>query len=33
MVAVTAPGRFASWLAPPSAGVNTKPVDFEYVRV
>ena len=27
------PGRFASWLTPPGTGVNTKPVDFEYVKL
>jgi benzoyl-CoA 2,3-epoxidase subunit B len=26
------PGRMAGWIAPPSSGVNTKPVEFEYVK-
>ena len=25
-------GRMASWIAPPERGINTQPVDFEYVR-
>lgn len=29
---VVTPGRFANWIAPPSAGINAKPLDFEYVR-
>ena len=29
----TSPGRFASWLTPPGNGINTKPVDFEYVKL
>jgi benzoyl-CoA 2,3-dioxygenase component B len=33
MVAVTEPGRMAGWIAPPSTGINQKPVEFEYVRV
>ena len=33
MVPVTQPGQFAGWLAPPATGINTKPVDFEYVRI
>lgn len=32
MVPVTEPGRMASWVAPPSSGIATKPIDFEYVR-
>ena len=31
--AVTEPGRFANWIAPPSRGVDARPVDFEYVRL
>jgi benzoyl-CoA 2,3-dioxygenase component B len=27
------PGKFAGWIAPPSAGINGAPPDFEYVRV
>jgi benzoyl-CoA 2,3-dioxygenase component B len=33
MVGVTEPGRMAGWIAPPSTGINQKPVDFEYVQV
>ncbi len=33
MVGVTEPGKMASWVAPPSRGINQKPVEFEYVRV
>lgn len=33
MVAVHEPGKVAGWLAPPSAGIHQKPVDFEYVRL
>jgi benzoyl-CoA 2,3-dioxygenase component B len=29
---VVEPGKFAHWIAPPSAGINGQPVDFEYVR-
>jgi benzoyl-CoA 2,3-dioxygenase component B len=29
---VSEPGRFAGWIAPPQAGINRQPVDFEYVR-
>jgi benzoyl-CoA 2,3-dioxygenase component B len=29
---VTAPGQFANWIAPPARGINSRPVDFEYVR-
>ncbi|MBA2337085.1 MAG: benzoyl-CoA 2,3-epoxidase subunit BoxB [Acidimicrobiia bacterium] len=25
------PGRFASWIAPPSRGINNQPTEFEYV--
>jgi benzoyl-CoA 2,3-dioxygenase component B len=32
MTPVTEPGRMAGWLAPPATGVNTKPVEFEYVK-
>lgn len=31
MIQVTAPGKFANWIAPPARGINSKPVDFEYV--
>lgn len=30
--AVTQPGMFAHWIAPPARGINNQPVDFEYVR-
>ena len=29
---VTKPGQFANWIAPPARGINSRPVDFEYVR-
>jgi benzoyl-CoA 2,3-epoxidase subunit B len=29
---VVEPGKFANWIAPPSAGINGQPVDCEYVR-
>jgi benzoyl-CoA 2,3-dioxygenase component B len=29
---VVEPGKFANWIAPPSRGINSQPVDFEYVR-
>jgi benzoyl-CoA 2,3-dioxygenase component B len=32
MQAVTEPGRFANWIAPPKTGINRQPLDFEYVR-
>jgi len=33
MVAQLEPGKIAGWIAPPARGVNTKPVDFDYVRL
>ncbi len=33
MVPVYEPGKMAGWIAPPSSGINTKPVDFDYVRL
>jgi benzoyl-CoA 2,3-dioxygenase component B len=33
MKPVTAPGEFASWIAPPRVGVDSKEGDFEYVRL
>ncbi len=33
MTPVYEPGRMAGWIAPPSRGINTKPVDFDYVRL
>jgi len=29
----SAPGKYASWIAPPRAGIDNQPGDFEYVRV
>jgi benzoyl-CoA 2,3-dioxygenase component B len=26
-------GKMAGWIAAPAAGINNKPLDFEYVRV
>ena len=31
--AVTEPGRFANWIAPPARGIDGRPIDFEYVRL
>ena len=28
----TEPGKFASFIAPPVAGINRQPLDFPYVR-
>lgn len=33
MVPVTEPGSMAGWIAAPATGLNTKPVDFDYVRL
>jgi benzoyl-CoA 2,3-dioxygenase component B len=33
MVPVSEPGRFAGWIAPPSRGINSQPLDHQYVRV
>ena len=33
MAAETEPGKFASWIAPPKAGIDNKPGDFEYVKI
>jgi len=30
-VSVTEPGKMAGWIAPPSSGINTKPLEFAYV--
>ena len=30
---VTEPGQFAAWIAPPRAGIDGKPGDFEYVKL
>ena len=29
---VVEPGKFANWIAPPVRGINSHPVEFEYVR-
>jgi benzoyl-CoA 2,3-dioxygenase component B len=33
MKAVTEPGKFAGWIAPPLRGVNSQPNEFEYVKL
>ena len=33
MQPVTKPGQFASWIAPPRAGIDNKPGNFEYVKL
>ena len=33
MQGVMEPGKFANWIAPPARGINSKPVEFEYVRL
>jgi benzoyl-CoA 2,3-dioxygenase component B len=33
MVAEYEAGKFASWIAPPQAGINEQPVEFDYVRL
>ena len=30
---VTEPGKMAAWIAPPDRGINSNPVDYEYVRL
>src|SRR5262249_6270169 len=30
--AVTEPGKYANWIAPPQMGINRQPANFEYVR-
>ena len=30
---ITEPGRFANWIAPPSRGINHRPIDFQYLRL
>jgi benzoyl-CoA 2,3-dioxygenase component B len=32
MQSVTEPGKMANWIAPPRAGINDKPIDWEYVK-
>jgi benzoyl-CoA 2,3-epoxidase subunit B len=29
---VIEPGKFANWISPPARGINSQPLDFEYVR-
>jgi benzoyl-CoA 2,3-dioxygenase component B len=33
MKPVTEPGKIAGWIAPPAKGIDSKPLEFEYVRV
>ena len=33
MHGVTEPGKMAGWVAPPARGINSQPLDFEYVRL
>ena len=33
MTPVYEPGQMAGWIAPPSRGINTKPVEYDYVRL
>ena len=33
MQRVVDPARMAGWIAPPEAGINSLPVDYEYVRL
>ena len=33
MTPVREPGKFASWIAPPRTGIDSKPGDFEYVKL
>ncbi len=30
---VTAPGKMAAWIAPPTRGIDGRPIEFEYVRL
>ena len=32
MYAVTKPGEFAHWIAPPPRGIEGRPVEHEYVK-
>jgi benzoyl-CoA 2,3-dioxygenase component B len=32
MQPITAPGKMASWIAPPSRGIHGKPIEYEYVK-
>jgi benzoyl-CoA 2,3-dioxygenase component B len=33
MQQVTEPGKMAGWIAPPDRGIDSKPVDYEYVKL
>jgi benzoyl-CoA 2,3-dioxygenase component B len=33
MQRVVEPGKIAAWIAPPDRGINSQPVDYEYVRL
>ena len=33
MQPVYEPGKMAGWIAPPASGINTQPVDYDYVRL
>lgn len=33
MKQVVEPGKMANWIAPPARGINSQPIDFEYVRL
>ena len=33
MSPVYEPGRMAGWIAPPARGINTRPVEYDYVRL
>ena len=33
MKGVTEHGKMAGWVAPPSTGINQRPVDFDYVKI
>ena len=33
MMGVTEPGKMAGWIAPPTSGINQKPVDYDYVQI
>jgi hypothetical protein len=30
---VTEPGKVAGWIAPPEIGINSTPLDYEYIRL
>jgi benzoyl-CoA 2,3-dioxygenase component B len=33
MQGVYEPGKMAAWIAPPDRGINSNPVDYEYVKL